>query len=360
MFPEEYRSTILSLAEADEDMKTLLGLFHLLEGYTTEEAITKNFTAMTGGKDCKDLLNLLRKRGLIKIGAYNEYLCLSGYEEVFNDIAVGYSPQPGDLSGYLENAVEKGDKAALKMIELLLKISKRGLRGFTQYEIIKNEVSEIFSLGVFQSLEEKFINEKLCVYGNRRGNEFLGLYLSEDKIKDAKERLRAWKTNKLVEMPVIETLEKEIGELVENARRKMKLEGREEGLADTLSIPESEKVADTVGYFSGFAIDDAFMFVTGNVLLERDSLYLVITDSLSRYEVREWRTDYPAIFILEEIPKWVGKIEFVFKDAYPRLSDRKLAIAVPNEVAYSNFKHKLLSELVNRLGIKEVTEIPKR
>ncbi len=360
MFPEEYRNTILSLAETDEDMKTLLGLFHLLKGYTTEETLVKNFNAITGEKDCKGLLNQLRKRGVIKIGAYNEYLCLSGYEEVFNDIAGGCSPQPGNLSECIETAAKEGDKAALKMIELLLKIGNRGLGRFSQYEIIKNEMSEIFSPEVFQSLEEKFINEKLCVYGNRRGNEFLRLYQSEAEINDAKERLRAWKTNKLMEMPVMETLEKAIVELVENAKRKMKFEGREEGLADTLSIPESEKVADTVGYFSGFEIDDAFMFVTGNVILERDSLYIVITDSLSRYEVREWRTDFSAIFILEEIPKWIGKIDIVFGDAYPGLSDRKLAIAVPNEAAYSTFKHNLLSEIMNLLGISEVTEISRR
>ncbi|RJS82565.1 hypothetical protein CW713_04945 [Methanophagales archaeon] len=355
MFPEEYRNSILRLVEANEGMKTLLGIFYLLKGYTTEEALVKNFRAMTG-KDCKDLLKLLRRESILKIGAYNEYLCLSGYEEVFNDIVAGFSPQPPDLSEYFEIAVEEGNKAALKMIELLLKMGMQGIGEFSQYDCIKSDISEMFSPAVFCSLEEEFIKKNLCIYGKKQTKEFLKLYQSDDKIKEVKERIREWKTNKLAEMPVKETVEKEIVELVEDARMRMKREKRKEELAKTLCIPESEKLEDTVGYFSGFTVDDTLMFITGNALVEHDILYLVITDSLSRYEVREWK-DFPVIFITERIPKWVRKIEIVFKDAYPKLSERKIAIAVPNQVAYTNFKQGLLFELVNRLGIREVLEM---
>ncbi len=355
MFPEEYRSTILRLAEANEDMKTLLGIFYLLKGYTTEEALMKNFRAMTG-KDCKDLLKLLRRERILKIGAYNEYLCLSGYEDVFNDIAAGFSPQPSDLSEYFEKAVKEGNEAALKMIELLLKMGIHRIGELSQYNIIKSDISEMFSPAVFESLEEEFIKENLCVYGKKQANEFLMFYQREDKIKKVKERVREWKTNKLAKMPVKETVEKEIEKLIGDARSRMEREKRKEALAEVLGIPETEKVEDTAGYFSGFTNDDAFLFITGSALVEHDSLFFVITDSLSRYEAREWK-DFPVVFITEHIPKWIGKIEVVFKEAYPKLSDRKMAIAVPNKVAYSNFKQELLFKFVNRLGIREVLEL---
>jgi len=354
MFPDEYRSTILRLVEANEDMKTLLGIFYPLKGYTTEEALEKNFRAMTG-KDCKDLLKLLRRERILKIGTYKEYLCLSGYEEVFNEIAAGFSPQPSDLSEYFEKAVKEGNAAALKMIELLLKMGMHGIGEFSQYEIIKSEISEMFSPAVFSSLAEEFIKENLCVYGKRQATEFLKLIQREDEIKEVKERVSDWKTNKLAEMPIKQTVEKEIEKLIEDARRRMEREKRKEELAETLGIPGSEKVEDTVGYFSEFTPDDTLMFITGNALVEHDTLSFVITDCLSRYEAREWK-DFPVVFITERIPKWIRQIDVVFKDAYPKLSERKMAIAVPNKVAYSNFKQKLLFELVNRLGIPEVME----
>jgi len=122
-----------------------------------------------------------------------------------------------------------------------------------------------------------------------------------------------------------------------------------------LSETDIEK---TVGYFSGFDVDDVFLVLTGNMLVGNDTLYVAITDSLSRYEAREWR-DSPVLFITAELPKWVGTIENVFKDAYPKLSERRMAIVVPNKVAYANFNQKLLSELVNRLGVTEISEFPK-
>ncbi|RLG35014.1 hypothetical protein DRN97_00965 [Methanosarcinales archaeon] len=355
MFPEEYRNSILGLVEANEGMKTLLGIFYLLKGYTTEEALVKNFRAMTG-KDCKDLLKLLRRERILKIGPYKEYLCLSGYEEVFNDIAAGFSPQPSDLSEYFEIAVEEGNKAALKMIELLLKMGMQGIGEFSQYDCIKSDISEMFSPAVFSSLEEEFIKKNLCIYGKKQTKEFLKLYQGEDKIKEVKARIRDWKTNKLAELPVKETVEKATEKLIEDSRGKMKREKRKEKLAKTLGIPETEKIEDTVGYFSGFTTDDTLMMITGNALIDHDKLFLVITDSLSRYEAREWK-DFPVIFITERIPKWIRNIDVVFKDAYPKISERKMAIAVPNQVAYSNFKQELLFKLVNQLGIREVVEL---
>jgi hypothetical protein len=352
MFPEEYRSTILSLAEANEDVKTLLGIFYLLEGYTAEEALVKNFRAMTG-KDCKDLLKMLRKNGIIKIGAYNEYLCLSGYEEVFNEIAAGFSPQPGDLSEYFEKTVEEGDKAALKMIESLLKMDIHGIGEFTQYDLIKNDMSEMFSPAVFHSLEEEFIKENLCVYGKRHRREFLKLYQSEDKIGAAKETVREWRAKKLAAMPVTKMLEKGMEELVKAAKKGAK--EREAQFAEWSQFSQ-EELDKVEGYFSGFTMDDNFLFLTGDMLVGNDTLHLVVTDSISRYDVREWR-DHPVVFITEEIPRWIRKIEVVFRGAYPELSERKVSIAVPNKVAYSNFKQGLLFELVNRLGIREVLEL---
>jgi len=355
MFPEEYKSTLLSLVEAHgEDMKTLLGLFHLLKDYTTEEALVKNFMAMTG-KDCKELLKELRRKEILKIGAYNEYLCLSGYEEFFDDITARYSPQPGNLSKYFEHAMKDGDKAALKMIELLLKIGKYGILGFTQYELIKTYIFEMFSPAIFHSLEEDLIKEQLCIYGKRGDNEFLELYQSDDRINDVKERLRAWKTDQLSEMPVIELLEKEIAELVADARKNIK--ARRAEMAERAGMSE-EELEETRGYFSGFTMDESSLFVTGNTIVDHDTLYVAITDSLSWYDAREWK-DYPVVFITEKPPKWLWKIGSAFKDAYPKLSDRKIAIVVPHKAAYANFNQKLLSELVNRLGVSEISEIPK-
>lgn len=358
MFPEEYKSTLLSLAEAHgEDMKALLGLFHLLKSYTTEEALVKNFTTITG-KDCKDLLKELRRREILKIGAYNEYLCLSGYEDFFDDITARYSPQPGELLKYFEKAVEEGDKAALKMIELLLKLGKHGTAGFTQYELIRTDISETFSPEIFQALEERLIKEGLCVYGKKKEKEFLELYQSEDAINDLKVRLKVWKTNELTAKPVINTLEKGIEELVADAREDIKPWSTK--MAEQAGLSEKE-IEETTGYFSGFTMNDSSLFITGKMLIGHDRLHLAITDSLSRYDALEWK-DFPVLLITEEIPKWIGKMGVVFKGAYPELKYRKMAIAVPGKIAYTNFEQNLLFELLNRLGISEseIRELPKR
>jgi len=353
MFPEEFKSVLVRLADEHEDMKTLLGLFHLVQGYTTEETLVKNFTAMTG-RDCRELLKLLRKRGILKIGAYNEYLCLSGYEKFFNEIASGYALQPGDLSKYIETAIEEGDRAALKLIELLLKIGKHGAPGYTQYAIIRDEMSGLFSPEVFHSQTEKLIRKRLCVYAKKRDEEFLEFYQHGDKLDEGKERLRAWKTTDLMDMPMVKSLEQEIKDLVAAARREIKEYSPEIALMAGLSEKEVEK---TVGYFSGFEVDEHFMFVTGNMLIDHDTLYLAITDSLSRYEAREWR-NYPVVFITAELPKWLDRLETAFREAYPKLSERRIAIVVPNKGAYANFKQQLLSELANRLGVAEISEFP--
>jgi hypothetical protein len=353
MFPEQYKNTLLRLADADEDMKTLLGLFPRLKGYTTEETLAKNFTAMTG-KDCTGLLKELRRNEILKIGAYYEYLCLSGYEEVFDEIAARYTPQPGDLSNYVENAVKEGDKAALTMIEMLLKIGERGTRGFTQYEFIKTYISELFSRAILESLEAGLINERLCSYGKRKDHEFLVLHQSEDTITAAEGRLKAWKRDQIAELPVIKTLETEIAELRAEAKWRIK-EHRAE-MADRAGMSE-EELEGAMSHFTGFTIEDSSFLISATMLVERDTLNIVVTDSLSQYDMREWK-NFPAVFVLEKTPKWLGDLSGVFKDAYPKLADRKLALVVPNEVAYANYKQNLLSKLVSRLGVEEIQGFP--
>jgi len=353
MFLEEYKNTILSLVEGNEDVKTLIGLFHLMEGCTTEEALVKNFNAMTG-KDCKDLLKLLRQKQILKIGAHDAYLCLYGFEDIFNEFAAEYSPQPGDLLEYFEKLVEEEDRATLKALDLLLNLSRHGILESTQYELLRTDISEMFTPAVFRSVEERLIRDRMCVYGKKYETEFLDLYQSEDKKRELKERMSAWKAKELAEKPVRKQLEKEIEELVRGARGRMK----ERGLADALSIPETEKLEETSGYFSGFEMDESFLFLTANMLLEHETLYVVIADSISRYEARDWK-NFPVVFVTDAMPRWLGKTGAVFKNAYPKLSGRKIAIAVPNKGVYSNFEQKLLYRLLDRLGIEEVSEFPR-
>ncbi len=354
MFPEEFKSTLLRLAEENEDMKTLLGLFHLAKGYTTEETLVKNFTAITG-KDCTDLLKVLRRKGILKIGTHNDYLCLSGYEEFFDEITGRYLPQPGDFVSYFEKAAEAGDLAKLKMIDLLLKIGKHGTPGLTQYESIRKELSELFSLEAFHAIENDLLRERLCLYGKKREQEFLELYQSEDTKKKVKEQLQAWKANQLAVLPIRETLEKEIDELIKEARWIIKPWSTK--MAEQAAMTE-QGILETTGYFTGFEIDKFLPFLRSYILLGRDTLYIALTDTLSRHDVVEWK-DFPVIFIADEIPKWINDLQAVFKNAYPKLSERKIAIAVPNKGAYANFKQNLLSELMNHLGISEISEFPK-
>lgn len=352
MLIEEYKSTILSLIDANEDVKTLLGLFHPMEGCTTEAALVKNFAAITG-KDCKDLLNLLRKRKILRIGAYSEYICLAGYEPIFDEITAEFSAQPGDLSEYFEKAVKDGNKAAVKLIELLLKIGEQGITGFTQYDIIKRDMPDMFSAAVFHSLEDDFIKENLCVYGKKHRREFLKLTQSEEKIKDVKERVRDWKSKELAKMPVTKTLEKKIGDFITDTKRAA--EGRREDFVEWSKF-SPEEMDQLGGYFSGFKMDENFLFLTGDLVVGRDTLHLVVTDSLSRFDVREKRVE-PLMFVTAKAPRWLGRFEHIFREAYPRLSERKVAIAVPNKVAYSNFKQDLLYKIVDLLDIQEVSEL---
>lgn len=356
MTPEEYRNLVLSITEKNEDVEVLLKLVYLLEGSSSEEALTKNFTALRGNareKECKELLKSLRRKRVLIIGPYDEYICPAGHEKVFADTAASFLQGPHDLSKYIEKAVKEGNEAAIKLIELLLKMSIQGITGFTQYEIIKNDMCDMFSPSVFRSVEEEVIKENLCIYGKKRRKEFLGLYQSEGKKEAAKERVRAWRAEKLAAMPVTKMLEREIEKLVEEAKRGT--EERRAGLAEWAKFSQ-EEIDAIEGNFSGFAMDDNFLFLTGDMYVRRETLHLVVTDSLSRYDVREWR-DQPVVFVTEEIPSWIGKMEAVFSGAYPELSKRKVSIAVPNKVAYSNFKQKLLYDVVGRLGISEVQEL---
>jgi hypothetical protein len=352
MFPEAYRDTLLRLVEENEDMKTLLGLFPLLGSCTTEEALAKDFNVMTG-RDVKELLNVLRRNGILKIGAHNEYLCLSGYEDIFNEIAREYMPQPGDLVAYVENAIKEDEIAALEMMDLLLNIGEHGISGFTQYQLLRTDMSEQFSPAVFRSLEEDLLRKRFCVYGKKHDTEFLRLYLqSDDTIQDVKKRILEWKSNKLTAMPTKGTVEQIVEELVRATRRKLNEYGAE--IAAMAGMSEGE-LKEARGYFSGFEMDETFHVLTSYLRLDHDGLHIVLTDSISRYDAWEWK-DYPVLIITEKLPRWIRDFKTVFKDAYPKLSDRKIAIAVPNMDAYSNFKQTLLSKLITQLGISEPSE----
>jgi hypothetical protein len=356
MRPEEYRSLVLSITERNEDVEVLLGLVYLLEGCSSEEALTKNFTALRGkerARECKELLTSLIKKRVLICGPYDEYICPAGHEKVFEDTAVSFLQEPHDLSNYFEKAVKEGNKAAIKLIELLLKMPIHGITEFTQYEIIKNDLCDTFSPAVFRSVEEEVIKENLCIYGKKRRREFLGLYQNEEKIEDTKERVREWRAEKLAAMPVTKMLEKVVEELVEETKKGAK-ERRAE-FAEWAKFSK-EEIENIEGHFSGFAMDDSFLFLTGDLLVRRDTLNLVVTDSLSRYDVREWR-GHPVVFVADEIPRWIEKMEYVFRGAYPELSKRKVSIVVPNKVAYSNFKQELLYDVVDRLGINEILEL---
>jgi hypothetical protein len=354
MFPEEFKSTLMGLVDADDDMKTLLGLFYILKGYTTDETLKTNFAAFTG-KDCTELLHVLRKRGILKLGTYNEYLCLSGYEKFFDEIARSYVPQQGNLVAYLQRAMEHGDEATVKMLELLLKIGKLDSSGFTQHELIKNDMAELYSPETFQAIEADLIKEQLCLYGKKQATEFLELYQGEDNLQTARELIRAWRRERLTALPVRETLEQMSEELIAKARRGISEWGSE--LAERAGISEQELEA-TTGHFSGFSVDGATLMLGCTIIVEHDTLHVALTDSLSRHDAREWRY-FPALIIAERVPKWIDRIELVFRYAYPKLSERRMAIAVPGEVAYANFKQALLFELLEQLGITEVREFTK-
>ena len=348
--PEEYRDQVLKLAEGSEDIKTLLRLTYLLKEHSSEEALTRNFSALRDG-DCRMLLRALRRKKVLGRGPFDEYICRPGYETVFDEVVSGFVQKPQPLSGYLDTMVKAGDKAAIKMIELLLKVSIHGIPGYTQYRLIEKEISEWFSPSVFHTLEQKFIADNLCIYGQKRGREFLWLYhQSEDELMRTREMLAEIRERELFQMPIVKRVEDVIRVLIGLSKRESK-EWKE--IAATLAeMPEGD-IEKLSGHFSGFKMNKDFLFITGDMLIDRDSLYLVITDTLSRYDVREWRED-PVVFITSEPPAWIDKARQVFEYAYPKLSDRKIAIALPDRVAYTNYQQDLLSIFLERIGIDEV------
>ncbi|RLG35831.1 hypothetical protein DRN80_01090 [Methanosarcinales archaeon] len=350
MTPEEYRNQVLKLAEGSEDIKTLLRLTYQLKEYSSEEALARNFSALRGG-DCRMLLRALRRKKVLGRGPFDEYICRPGYETVFDEVASGFVPMPQPLSGYLDAMIKAGDKAAIKMIELLLKVSIHGIPGYTQYWLIEKEISEWFSSSVFHTLEQKFIADNLCIYGQKRGHEFLWMYnQKEDELMRAREMLLEIREKELFQMPIVKRVEDVIMALIGISKRESK---EWKDIAATLAeMPEGD-IEKLSGYFSGFKMNEEFLFITGDMLIDRNSLYLVITDTLSRYDVREWRND-PVVFIISELPAWIDKTRQVFNDAYPKLSDRKIAIALPDGVAYTNYRQNLLSIFLERIGIDEV------
>ncbi len=352
MTPEEYRTLVLKLI-AKEDVRTLLGLVYLLKEYSSEDALIRNFSALRGDGECRMLLKALRRRRILGRGPFDEFIPRPGYESVFDEVVSDFIPASPPISEYLTNAIKSGDEATIKMIELLLKLTIHGIAGYTQYRLLEEEISEQFSPSVFHALEHRFIADKLCVYGERRGHEFLCLYnQSVDELGRAREILRDRKQKELFGMPVVKRVDDTIRSLAGLSKREPK--EWKEIVAAWAAMPESD-IEKLSGYFSGFKMDEDFLFITGDMLIDRDTLYFVITDRLTRYDVREWRTD-PVVFIVSELPAWIDKpkLKLVFNDAYPKLSDRKIAIARPDEVAYANFNQELLTRFLARLGIEEI------
>ena len=133
-------------------------------------------------------------------------------------------------------------------------------------------------------------------------------------------------------------------------------------LASQMNVPaESKMLKKLIGDFSGFSMDDTFFFLTASFSIFSNFLVVVLTDMLSRYDVREWRTyPDPTLFLVEEMPRWVKDIESVFKDAYPPLSERKIAIAsLKTKEAFANYESDALSIFLERLGISEIQPFPK-
>lgn len=351
MKPEEYKNLVLSVTERDEDARTLLGLVYLLKEYASEEALTRNFAALRGKeRECMGLLKSLRRKRILGTGPYDEYICPAGQEKTFEELTSRFLAEPPKLA----QIVEAGNNATLTMIELMLKIGIHGVPGFTQYELIKADMSDMFSPEVFQTLETEFIARNICVYGQRKPrHEFLRLYhQSEDELRTATAKLVAFREKELYKMPMTKELETQIGVIIAQSHEEAK--AREEGLAEWSKFT-NEELETVSGYFSGFTMDKDFIALTGDVSAARDTLHLMVKDKLSRYDVREWR-EQPVVFVTSELPRWIGRIKHVFKEAYPEYSERKLAIVVPNKVAYANFKQELFSTLLTRLGIEEVSE----
>ncbi len=352
MTPEEYRTLVLKLI-AKEDVRTLLGLVYLLKEYSSEDALIRNFSAIHGDGECRLQLRALRRRRILGRGPFDEYIPRQGYESVFDEIVSDFIPDSPPISEYLADAIKSGDEAAIKMIELLLKLTIHGIAGYTQYRLLEEEISEQFSSSVFHELEQRFIADKLCVYGERRGHEFLALYnQSEEELERAREILKDKRRKELFQMPVVKMVDDAIRLLAGLSKREPK--EWKEIAATWAKMPESD-IEKLSGYFSGFRMDDDFLFITGDMLIDRDSLYFVITDRVTRYDIREWRTD-PVVFIVSELPVWIERtrLKLVFNDAYPKFSDRKLAIAVPDDIAYANFKQGLLTRFLARLGIDRI------
>ena len=349
--PEEYRDQVLKLAGGSEDVKTLLRLVYLLKDYSSEETLARNFSALRGGSDCKTLLRALRLKKILGRGPFDEYICRPGYETVFDEVVSSFVTAPQPLSDYLDAMIKAGDKAAIRMIELLLKVNIHGIPGYTQYRLIEEEISDWFSPSVFHTLVQKFITDNLCIYAQKQGREFLRLYnQSEAELKRAREKLAEVREKELFQMPLIKRVEDEIRILIGLSKRQSK-EWKEVLAAHEMPEGDIDKLS---GYFSGFKMDKDFLFVTGDMVIDRDSLYLVITDTLSRYDVREWREE-PVVFITSEPPSWINKVRQVFEYAYPKLSDRRIAIALPDDgIAYANYRQELLSRFLERMGIDEV------
>jgi len=363
--PAEYEHLISEFAEKDEDVRMLLSLVHILRGYSTVPALVKNFKALRGVSDeeamrkCKALTKELRKRGVLWRGFYDEFVCPEGFEEVFERVVSAFVHEvvrKRPLKDFFEECKAKKDTAALKMLELLLKVPLQE-RGATQYEMLRADISDMFSPAKFLELEERFIAEGICIYGKKARREFLELRHSEAEKISLRDAMLEYRQEVLSTRA--EEVERAVGGMLNEMKENSELV---KSLASQMNVPaESKILKKIIGDFSGFSMDDTFFFLTASFSIFSNFLVVVLTDTLSRYDVREWRTyPDPTLFLVEEMPRWVKDIESVFKDAYPPLSERKIAIAsLKTKEAFANYESDALSIFLERLGISEIQPFPK-
>jgi len=363
--PAEYEHLISEFAGKDEDVKMLLSLVHILRGYSTIPALMKNFKALRRVSDeeamrkCKALTKELRKRGVLWRGFYDEFVSPEGFEEVFERVVSAFVHEvvrKRPLKDFFEECKAKKDTAALKMLELLLKVPLQE-RGATQYEMLRADISDMFSPAKFLELEERFIAEGICIYGKKARREFLELRHSEAEKISLRDAMLEYRQEVLSTRA--EEVERAVGGMLNEMKENSELV---KSLASQMNVPaESKMLKKLIGDFSGFSMDDTFFFLTASFSIFSNFLVVVLTDTLSRYDVREWRTyPDPTLFLVEEMPRWVKDIESVFKDAYPPLSERKIAIAsLKTKEAFANYESDALSIFLERLGISEIQPFPK-
>ncbi len=359
MTPAEYRKMLSRMAANDERVRTIVALVHMLEGYSTIESLARNYNAIrrmndesAADSECRAIVKELRKRGLLWRGFYDEFLCPEGFEDAFEDVASEFVSPPKQLSAFFEECVSKKDIASLKMLELMLKMPYEHA-GMTQYEMLKTEISDMFSPDVFKSIEERMIGEGICFYMKKAKREFLSLRHEEEEKKRVRDALVDFREEYLRDLA--SSFEKRLSEFADEIKEDAK-KMMVESLAVKLGVTP-KTLDEFICQFSGFSMDDTMMFLTTSFSVMSEVIVIVLTDRLSRYDAYTWHTyPEPTLFIAEEMPSWVNEIESVFRNAYPPLKERKIAIASSkSKKAYANFESELLKDMLN--SVMDVEEI---